>query len=79
MLNRKDATDTACKHLVGLIPVEGTPILEEHFFADGIWQITLSYKPSGSASANGTGVTKEYKSFSVDGRTGEVLSMRIRS
>jgi hypothetical protein len=78
MLNRVTAAENASKHLAELIPVEGAPVVEEHFLADGVWQITLSYVPAG-VSANGHGVVKEYKAFAVDGRTGEVLSMKIRS
>jgi hypothetical protein len=78
MLNRKAASDSASKHLIELVPVEGTPLVEEHFFADGVWQITLSFTPAVS-SPRAAAPGKEYKSFAIDGRTGEVLSMKIRS
>ena len=83
MLNRKSAAEAASKHLMDLIPVEGTPVLEEHFFVDGLWQITLSYKPAAAThaagSSNGSAQKREYKSFAIDGRSGEVISMKIRT
>ena len=80
MLNRKAAVETASKHLTELVPVEGAPVLEEHYFADGVWQITLSYRPAlPGPSSNGTGPHREFKSFAIDGRSGEVLSMKIRA
>jgi hypothetical protein len=78
MLNRKSAADHASKHLAELVPIEGTPVVEEHFLNDGIWQITLSYTPAGVRN-NGTVTAREYKVFTIDGRTGEVLSMKIRN
>ena len=78
MLNRNAAAENATKHLIELVPVEGVPVVEEHFLHEGVWQITLSYLPAGSR-ANGAHPPKEYKSFAVDGRTGEVLSMKIRN
>ena len=78
MLNRTAAADHATKHLLDLVPIDGAPVLEEHFITDGIWQITLSYVPAG-ARINGSAAPKEYKSFTIDGRSGEVLSMKIRS
>ena len=78
MLNRIAATESATRHLTELIPIEGSPVLEEHFIHDGVWQITLSYMPRG-AHTNGTAPGREYKAFTVDGRSGEVLSMKIRN
>jgi hypothetical protein len=78
MLNRITAAENATKHLATLIPIEGTPVVEEHFLADGVWQITLSYIPAG-AHSNGSPVVKEYKALAIDGRSGEVLSMKIRN
>jgi hypothetical protein len=78
MLNRITAAENATKHLAALIPIEGTPVVEEHFLSDGVWQITLSYIPAG-AHPNGSAVAKEYKALAVDGRSGEVLSMKIRN
>jgi hypothetical protein len=78
MLNRVAAAENALKHLIELVPVEGTPVVEEHFLNDGVWQITLSYLPAGPR-LNGTPIAKEYKTFAVDGRSGEVLSMKIRN
>ena len=79
MLNRKAAAENAFKHLAELVPLEGTPVVEEHFLSDGIWQITLSYFPAAPSATNGSTHAKEYKAFAVDGRTGEVLSMKIRA
>lgn len=82
MLTRKAAVETAANHLAELVPTQGPPVLEEYFFSDGIWNITLSYHGSaapGADGANGSNSLKEYKSFAIDGRTGEVLSMKIRS
>lgn len=80
MLNRKTATETASKHLSELIPLAGGPVLEEYYFADGVWQITLSYTPSTPApNGHGSGHSKEFKSFAIDGRSGEIISMKIRS
>lgn len=78
MLNRTAAVESASKHLSEMVPLEGRPLVEEHFLLDGVWQITLSYFPA-HAQPNGTSVTKEYKSFAIDGRSGEVLSMKIRT
>ena len=78
MLNRIAAAESATKHLTELVPVEGSPVVEEHFINDGVWQITLSYVPAGIRT-NGSAGTKEYKSFAIDGRSGEVLSMKIRN
>jgi hypothetical protein len=78
MLNRTTAAENATKHLRDLIPIDGAPVVEEHFMSDGLWQITLSYIPAGPRS-NGMSVTKEYKAFTIDGRSGEVLSMKIRN
>ena len=77
LLNRKSAAEQAVKHLKELIPVNGSPLLEEHFTKDDIWHITLSYQCAGTP--NGVSAGKEYKSLAIDARTGEVLSMRIRS
>jgi hypothetical protein len=77
MLNRSTAAENASRHLAELVPLAGSPVLEEHFLHEGIWQITLSYFPA-SPHANGS-ATREYKSFAIDGRTGEVLSMKIRN
>lgn len=79
MLNRKAAADTASKHLIELVPTSGAPVLEEYFYADGVWQITLSYLPASTHANNGSDVAKEYKSFAIDGRSGEIISMKIRS
>jgi hypothetical protein len=79
LLNRKSATDHAVKHLTELIPVSGSPVLEEHFVKDDIWHITLSYLPAGTGTQNGHAAAKEYKTLTVDARTGEVLSMKIRA
>jgi hypothetical protein len=78
MLNRKTAAENAAKHLAELVPIEGTPVVEEHFLNDGIWQITLSYIPAGVRN-NGAMTAREYKAFTIDGRTGEILSMKIRN
>ena len=80
MLNRKTAAENATKHLGELIPIDGTPVVEEHYLTDGVWQITLSYVPAmtGVQTSNGHGPLREFKSFSVDARTGEVLAMKIR-
>ena len=78
MLNRITAAENASRHLTALIPIEGTPVVEEHFLSDGVWQITLSYLPAG-AHSNGSPAAKEYKSLSIDSRSGEVLSMKIRN
>jgi hypothetical protein len=62
------------------MPLHGAPVLEEHFFTDGVWQITLSYYPVvPSAHVNGAPPKREFKSFAIDGRSGEVLSMKIRA
>ena len=47
MLNRTAAVESATRHLTELVPIEGAPVVEEHFINDGVWQITLSYLPSG--------------------------------
>jgi hypothetical protein len=78
MLNRKAATENAAKHLAELVPITGTPVVEEHYFVDGVWQITLSYTPV-LVARNGEVHLKEYKSFAIDGRSGEVISMKIRA
>jgi hypothetical protein len=78
MLNRTAAVESATRHLTELVPIEGAPVVEEHFINDGVWQITLSYLPAG-VHANGTPPSREYKAFAVDGRSGEVLSMKIRN
>jgi hypothetical protein len=78
MLTRNAAAANATKHLTELIPIEGSPVVEEHFLTDGIWQITLSYFPA-AAPVNGSGHVREYKAFTIDGRSGEVISMKIRN
>ena len=78
MLNRTTAAENASKHLAELVPIVGTPVVEEHFLTDGVWQITLSFVPVGAQSNNGHGPAREFKSFSIDGRSGEILSMKIR-
>ena len=78
MLNRSSAAENATRHLKELVPIEGEPIVEEHFLHDGVWQITLSYAPAG-VHVNGSGPIKEYKAFAIDGRSGEILSMKIRN
>jgi hypothetical protein len=79
LLNRKSATDQAVKHLTELIAVEGSPVLEEHSVQDDIWHITLSYAPAGVSAQNGHVPAREYKALTVDARTGEILSMKIRA
>jgi hypothetical protein len=54
-------------------------VLEEYFFVDGVWQITLGYTSAGPHAANGVSPVKEYKAFAIDGRSGEILSMKIRT
>lgn len=78
-LNRKAAADHAAKHLCELVPVVGTPVVEEHFQHDGFWQITLSFVPGGAGTPAGHGARKEFKTFTIDARTGEVVAMKIRS
>jgi hypothetical protein len=78
MLNRSAAVESASKHLKEMLPIEGAPLVEEHFLLDGVWQITLSYIPS-QVHPNGASLPKEYKSFAIDGRSGEILSMKIRT
>ena len=78
-LNRHSAAEHAVKHLTELIPIVGTPVLEEHFLDDGTWHITLSYVPAATGAQNGHAAAKEYKSITIDSRSGEVLSMKIRS
>ena len=78
MLSRSAAAENAAKHLTELVPVQGAPVVEEHYLHDGVWQITLSYIPA-DAPPNGATLTKEMKTFAIDGRTGEVLSMKIRN
>lgn len=77
MLSRIEAAESASRHLAELVPLENSPVVEEHFMDGEIWQITLSYIPAG-LSTNGNVVAKEYKSFAIDARSGEVLSMKIR-
>ena len=79
LLNRKSAAEHAMKHLVELIPVNGSPVLEEYFVKDDVWHITLSYRPADTGAHNGHTATKEYKAFAIDARTGEVISMKIRA
>jgi hypothetical protein len=79
MLTRKTATETAAKHLTELIPLAGIPVLEEYFYADGVWQITLGYMAAVPHASNGVAPVKEYKAFAIDGRSGEILSMKIRT
>ena len=78
MLNRISAAESAAKHLAELVPIEGASVVEEHFIHDGVWQITLSYIPAG-VSSDGSPPAKEYKALAIDGRSGEVLSMKIRN
>lgn len=81
MLNRTAAVESASRHLTELVPLDGIPVVEEHYLDNGIWQITLSYaplRPPGAHGSNGAVVAKDYKTFAVDGKTGEVLSMKIR-
>lgn len=82
MLNRKAASDAAVRHLAELVPIVSAPIVEEYFFADGVWQITLGYSPAGMGNGSpleGATPAKEYKTFAIDGRSGEIISMKIRS
>ncbi|MGH7944901.1 MAG: hypothetical protein ACREH8_06505 [Opitutaceae bacterium] len=78
MLNRNTAAENAAKHLTELVPIEGPPVVEEHYLHEGVWQITLSYLPAGPR-VNGVSHAREYKAFAIDGRSGEVLSMKIRN
>ena len=77
-LNRNAAVEHAVKHLKEFIPVNGSPVLEEHFTKDDVWHITLSYVPA-AGGQNGHVVAREYKAFAIDARSGEVLSMKIRA
>ena len=79
LLNRNSAVEHAVKHLTELVPVNGSPVLEEHFAKDDIWHITLSFLRAGAPTQNGHAGAKEYKALAVDARTGEVLSMKIRA
>ena len=79
LLNRKSAAEHAMKHLAELIPMSGSPVLEEYFVKDDVWHITLSYNPTGAGTQNGHSAAKEYKAFAIDARTSEILSMKIRS
>ena len=72
------AEHRAGKHLVELVPLAGSPVVEEHFHRDGIWQITLSYIPAGNSS-NGAHSPREYKAFEIDAKSGDVLAMKMRS
>jgi hypothetical protein len=78
-LTRNAAVEHAVKHLKELIPVNGSPVLEEHFAKDDVWHITLSYVMAGSGGHNGHAAAREYKAFAIDARSGEVLSMKIRT
>ena len=78
MLNRAAAVESASRHLKETLPIEGAPLVEEHFLLEGVWQITLSYVPA-HVHPNGASLPKEYKAFTIDSRSGEVLSMKIRT
>jgi hypothetical protein len=79
MLNRKTAAEHAVHHLTELVPIAGAPVVEEHYVQDGVWQITLSYVSKDARPNAAILEAREYKTFAVDGRSGEVLSMKIRS
>jgi hypothetical protein len=83
MITAKDAVNKAANYLQSLIPLQvgRTPVLEELEKSGSDWLVTLSYVPQ-STNLDGLampGTEKEYKIFRVEGTTGEILSMKIRT
>jgi hypothetical protein len=79
LLTAKQAASAAARYLVDLIELPTKPMLEEIELSDDRdnWLLTLSY-PSPNSPYAVFGGNKDFKTFEVDRRTGEVLSMKIR-
>lgn len=82
-VSAKEAARAAAEYLRELVPVRGSPIVEEVELEGNKWMITLGFLP-GEINDQQFGFTfiredKEYKQFGVDARTGVVTSMKIRT
>lgn len=74
-INVKEAVTIAIDSLVARYDLRPTerPRLEETILGEnGRWFITLSFKQLGVFDL------REYKTFEIDGKSGEVVAMRIR-
>ena len=82
MINVKEATDKAKKHLLAFFPDAEQVQLEEVELSEdkAHWLITLSYEGVSSSVASSMLVGKSllYKIFKLDAKNGEVISMKIR-
>jgi hypothetical protein len=78
LLNAKQAAQQAVEYLNELIPCRGQRLEEVELDDDDRhWLITLSFFPY---EDGGTGFgMREYRTFKVDGATGQVRSMKIRT
>ena len=82
MINVKDATHKAKEYLMSFFPdAEQVQLEEVELSADKKhWLITLSYEGVSGSVASSMLVVKSlrYKLFTLDAKSGEVLSMKIR-
>lgn len=78
-----NATLSYVKQFENLMP-SASVRLEEFKYEEGLatWYITLSFADPPTQvtlSALGTPVPRAYKTFTVDGQTGQVVAMKIRN
>jgi hypothetical protein len=81
-ISPQEAASTAAKYLKDLVPIQGTPVIEEVEFVESAneWHITLGYQPADSSNHFAYALGKrDYKIFRVNADTGDVLSMKIRN
>ena len=82
MLDVKEAARKASEYFAGLYSDQKIPNvqLEEVEISDdgGYWLITLSYPVATELAALNFNFKRKYKVFTIDAKTGEVKSMKIR-
>lgn len=80
MITAKDAASKAAKYLAELVNLMSQPQIEEVELSDNRqnWFITLSYVSQENQPYMLLGHSKNYKIFTIDAESGEVLAMKIR-
>lgn len=83
MVDIKDATKKVTDYLQTFYPNATKIQVEEMELADDrkFWNITLSFESDEPQSGSFliTGKTKKYKTFRIETKSGEVLSMKIKT
>ena len=82
-MDAKQATERAIEYANELLGNSARGLrLEEIDHSGGVWKITLSWEERGPAKgmlSQINGIPREFKVFSIDDVTGQMVSMKLRS